>query len=940
MATNTASVLRREIRGFFFSPIAYIVIGLFLIVSGWTFFTPFFLDNRADMRDFFAQLPHVLSFVVPAITMRLFSDEYRTGTFEITRTLPLSLLAIVGGKFIAALVFVAVMLVPTVSYAIFVSVLGNLDWGPVLGGYAGAIMLGGAFCAIGVFASSLAKNQIVAYVIGLALCAAFTFIDRSIWLFGGGAAGVVQYLAGDFHFQNIAKGIFDTRDLVYFLSVAALALYGTALVLDRPRFRARSGPVTTLQIAAHAIFLVFIVVVNTFSGSLSARADLTQDKIHALSPVSRNTVAALREPVTVRVFFSRDLPSPYNSVERSVRDLLSSYRTANPQQFNYAFYTMTRPDESLSFNVEADTSENEALAQSYGVFPIQIQEVDEDEVKVTKAYMGAVIIQGDAIQRLDAVTTTDQLEYRLTTAIDELTRRTNALLSLDEPIAIEMYLSSSLYSLAPEFGLLVSEMEPVMAELNRGFYNRLTFELLDPDVDGSARNRAIEYFLPSIPLSREDGASVEAFASLVIVYEGEPFPLNLIVPTSSGASQLVDPETLKAGIEATVNSLLAPQDVVGYMVGNDTPPYRGFRTPRANDEVVSDLTDFYTLVTSEYEIDAFFARNGVPEGLRTAMVVGPRAEFSDYELFQLDQFVMRGGSLLLFMDSYDVYAGPAGIFYEDRNTRLEQMLEHYGVRLTDAYLLDEQSFVYRETQASGTASEIPIYTAPRVTNDQFNPDLRFLRNIDELVLVSVSPVEPVSQLPEGVIGTPLFWSSDEAWIIGGDLNFDPPNRSEPAGRTRGRHTMAYMLEGSFTSYFADRPIPTPPDVETVDADPFEGIRAAEQFLPSGSGGKVILIGTSTILGSNILGVAPTSPAARLLLASIDYLNDNEGAAELRSKVARVRRLGQTTPFDRAFTRYFNVAGLPFIVAVAGLLVWLSRRARRRRVERLFAEDAK
>ena len=154
-ARRMARIAGRELRSFFFSPIAYIVIGVFLVVTGWFFFNTFFYHDRADLRELYKLLPLVLSFVIPAVTMRLFSEELRSGSYEVLATLPVGVLRIILGKFIAALIMVVVMLIPTLSYAIFASQMGDLDWGPVLGGYIGAVLLAGAYCAIGLFSSSL-----------------------------------------------------------------------------------------------------------------------------------------------------------------------------------------------------------------------------------------------------------------------------------------------------------------------------------------------------------------------------------------------------------------------------------------------------------------------------------------------------------------------------------------------------------------------------------------------------------------------------------------------------------------------------------------------------------------------------------------------------------------------------------------------------------------
>ena len=228
-------IFKKEFKSYFVSPIAYIVIGIFLLVTGWFFFTPFFLFNQASLRNFFALLPIVFSFVVPAVTMRLFSEELSVGSYEILLTMPVTILDIVLGKFLASVVFVAAMLMPTVAYPITVSFLGQLDWGPVVGGYMGAVLLGGAFSAIGLFASSLTRNQIIAFIVGMAICFGLTLIDKMLFFLPQSLLGILEYLGADFHFQNISKGIVDSRDILYFFSVCFVGLYGTHLAMQEKR---------------------------------------------------------------------------------------------------------------------------------------------------------------------------------------------------------------------------------------------------------------------------------------------------------------------------------------------------------------------------------------------------------------------------------------------------------------------------------------------------------------------------------------------------------------------------------------------------------------------------------------------------------------------------------------------------------------------------------
>jgi len=223
----------KEFTSYFLSPIAYIVISIFLLVTGWFFFTTFFLYNQANLRNFFALLPLVFSFVIPAITMRLFSEEISTGSYEVLLTMPVTFLDAVLGKFLAGVAFVAAALIPTLAYPITVSFLGRLDWGPVVGGYIGAILLGGAFSAIGLFASSLTRNQITAFIIGMAICFTLTLIDKMLFFLPRSMLGVLEYIGSDFHFQNISKGIIDSRDILYFLSVIFVGLYAAHMAIQQ-----------------------------------------------------------------------------------------------------------------------------------------------------------------------------------------------------------------------------------------------------------------------------------------------------------------------------------------------------------------------------------------------------------------------------------------------------------------------------------------------------------------------------------------------------------------------------------------------------------------------------------------------------------------------------------------------------------------------------------
>ena len=228
-------IFKKEFNDYFTSPIAYIVIAIFLLLTGWLFFSTFFVLGQLDLRGFFNLLPFLFSIVVPILTMRLFSEELNVGSYELLLTMPVTFSDIILGKFFAALAFVAAILAPTVAYPVFISFWGDLDWGVVSGSYIGALLLGAAYAAIGLFASSLTRNQIIACIVGIIICAILAIVDKMLFFFPEAILSIVAYLSTSTHFENIAKGIVDFRDILYFLSVVFIGLYATHLVMQEKK---------------------------------------------------------------------------------------------------------------------------------------------------------------------------------------------------------------------------------------------------------------------------------------------------------------------------------------------------------------------------------------------------------------------------------------------------------------------------------------------------------------------------------------------------------------------------------------------------------------------------------------------------------------------------------------------------------------------------------
>ncbi len=221
------AILKKEFKAYWISPMGYIYLVVFLSLTMWIFFRGFFIINQANIRTFFSILPWVFLLFIPAITMRLWTEERRLGTLELILTLPVKDHEVLFGKFLAAYLFLIISLILTLPLPISVSLIGNLDWGQVITSYIGALLLGGAYLSIGIFASSISFNQIVSFILG----AVFIFLLYLIgmqWIlmtFPPKIAAVLQYLGLGYHYEGIIRGVLDIRDILYYLSVMAIFLY-------------------------------------------------------------------------------------------------------------------------------------------------------------------------------------------------------------------------------------------------------------------------------------------------------------------------------------------------------------------------------------------------------------------------------------------------------------------------------------------------------------------------------------------------------------------------------------------------------------------------------------------------------------------------------------------------------------------------------------------
>ena len=237
-ARHVGVIFRKEIGVYFNSPVAYITLVVFLLISGWFFSSSFFLINESDLRGLFNIIPTIYLFFIPAVTMGLIAREKSSGTMELLVTLPLEDWEVVMGKYLAAVALIAVGLLYTLFHFITLTFVGtNIDLGAIFSGYLGLLLVAGVYAAAGIFCSAVTGNQITAFILGFLIVFVFFIMNQMLFFVPGFLAGTVQYISVGYHLSNISRGVIDSRNLVYFLTVIAVFLILAVRVLEIRKWR-------------------------------------------------------------------------------------------------------------------------------------------------------------------------------------------------------------------------------------------------------------------------------------------------------------------------------------------------------------------------------------------------------------------------------------------------------------------------------------------------------------------------------------------------------------------------------------------------------------------------------------------------------------------------------------------------------------------------------
>ncbi|HEY2580676.1 MAG TPA: gliding motility-associated ABC transporter permease subunit GldF, partial [Mucilaginibacter sp.] len=336
------SILKKEIVSYLSSLVAYVTIGVFLLVSGlflWVFPESSVLNyGYAGLDSFFSTAPFLFMFLIPAITMRSLAEERKEGTFELLLTRPLTDWQIVLGKYLACLVIVFFALVPTLVYYYSVYELGapngNIDTGAVIGSYIGLFLLGAGFCAIGLFASSVSKNQIIAFTIAVFLCFFFYSGFDSLSQLLSLQNLSLENLGITEHYQSVSRGVLDTRDLVYFVILTGVFVCLTLFVLLKQRQKSLQGSDAKYCFSVLGILVLLGIVSNL----MFTRFDFTKEKRFTVSPISRNIMDSLKAPVRVVVYLQGDnFSGSMKRLQRATRDMLSDLQAYSHGRLHFEF---------------------------------------------------------------------------------------------------------------------------------------------------------------------------------------------------------------------------------------------------------------------------------------------------------------------------------------------------------------------------------------------------------------------------------------------------------------------------------------------------------------------------------------------------------------------------------------------------------------------------
>ena len=960
---NLLRIARKEFAGFFSSPIAFIFIGAFLAVTLFVFFwvETFFARNIADVRPMFEWMPLLLIFLVAAITMRMWSEERRAGTLEFLLTTPVKTYQLVLGKFLACLALVAVALALTLPLPLTVSLLGPLDWGPVFGGYLATLFLAAAYAAIGLFVSARSANQIVSLILTAVVCGVFYLLgsDALTALFGNQASEFLKLLGSGSRFESITRGVIDLRDLYYYLSLVGVFLTLNVFALEWLRWAGnpinanhrRWGLLTTLFAANFLAANLWLAPVS------SVRADVTQGNIYSISDATRTYLAQLREPMVIRGYFSAQTHPLLAPLVPRLRDLLEEYAVAGEGRVRVEFI-----DPQAHPDLEQEANEK------FGIKPVPFQFASKYQASVVNSYFNILVQYGDQHEVLGfrdlieiKVRSETDLEVELRNPEYDLTQAVKKVLyayqgagelfeNITHPVSFKGYISAD-EQLPEVLRTFRAELDTILDELSQRSGGKLSVEVSDPDADGGALAQQLESEFGFRPMAAG-------------LFDTNTFWFYMTLEGGGRIVQVPLPEEFeKAALERSILAALK-RFSRGFLktVAMHTPaspPAMSQFGMMGGGERFNWLRD---TLEEEHNLTSTDLENGqVPDETDLLLLASPD-QLDERQLFAVDQFLMRGGTVVLATAPFDIETRGT-LSARAHESGLNEWLAHHGITLEERMVLDPQNaafpipvdrqiggFVVRETQLV----DYPYFADIR--DDGMAQDGGITAGLDQVTLTWASPIRLDQDKHQGRQVVRLLESSEQAWTSD-SLEIQPDFGTHgqlgfPVGEEQGKQLLAVAVEGRFDSFFKDKPSPLAAvdeeaeEIAAEEAGDDSTVESEDEKAPvitrvidrSPEAARIILFASNSFLTDEMLDLAASGLGTRYLKPvqlvenAIDWSLEDRGLLSIRGRAQFSRTLDPLDPNAQVFWEYLNYG-----LALLGLLaVWLIRRQVNRQARQRYA----
>jgi ABC-2 type transport system permease protein len=670
-----------------------------------------------------------------------------------------------------------------------------------------------------------------------------------------------------------------------------------------------------------ALIIVVIILINMVGSFLYFKIDLTLNDVYSLSRESRDTMKNLEEPLKIKVFFSDNLPAPYNTVQRYMYDLMAEYNSTGGSNVDIEY-------------VDVEKEDGKALATSFGISPVQVREVSGDQVSARSAFMGLVFINGDIVEKINGINSPEGLEYKITSTVRKMVAKSSALLKLKAPIKMTLYLSPTLLKFQIQGIDKVEQAVRTSADkVKRNNFGKVDFSVVDPGTGKEFTDLAAKYNLPKFnwkttPTQSGVVPAGEGVASIVIE-SGKSFQVVRIdVAQTMFGNAVSGLQNIEEKLNNAIGAVLTSSLPVAYATGHGEQPTTEEQQggPSSLKKVLSDTYDMK-------EID--LTKEDLPEGIKTLVVNGPKARFTDEELFKIDQFIMRGGNVAFYIDSFNEMRGENPYMppnYVPIDTGLEKILSPLGISINKDVILDKKCVIRR-----GEGNDMTYYHVPQLEKNSLsgkNVITKYLKTLTYVIASSINVDDKIAK-QNGLDSQVLITSSSDAWKMQGRIMINPSTMTPPADEKEyAKFNFAVLVEGKFKSAFNGiKPAPVI-DPKKPAEKKAESITEAQPLRESAATGKIFVTSSSLI---NMFDPEGKLPNAVYFMNIIDYMNGNIKTQEMRSKGIAYNPLDTTKPLTRDIIKFGNMFGVPLIGIGAGLFMWRRRLIRRKKIQNYFSK---